>query len=81
MGSITKAFINDKLEVSVNFYNSLLYLNRTHDTSKFRELQQRSWRRMYMNRIDLSLTWNFGKWFRGRKGAEAIDNKDIELRK
>lgn len=81
MGSITKAFINDKLEVSVNFYNSLLYLNRTHDTSKFREMQQRSWRRMYMNRIDLSLTWNFGKWFRGRKGAEAVDNNDIELRK
>lgn len=81
MGSITKAFFNDRLEVGVNFYNSLLYLNRTHATSNFRDMQQRSWRKMYMNSINLSLTWNFGKWFRGRRGAEDTDNNDIELRK
>ena len=80
-GSVTKAFFDDKLEVGVNFHNPLLFLNRTHGTSKFREMRLRSWRRMYMNGIELSLTWNFGKRFRGRRGAEDVGNNDIELRK
>lgn len=80
-GSITKAFFDDKLEVGVNFHNPLLFLNRTHGASKFREMHLCSWRRNYMNSIELSLTWNFGKRFRGRRGAEDIGNNDIELRK
>lgn len=79
--SIQKDFFKDKLELGLDFMNSLTYFENTHTEYQFRNMQQRSENKKYVNNITINVTWNFGRRFAKRKVTENITNDDITLKK
>ena len=79
--TISKNLFKDRLELELNFLNSLVYCWNTRSDTYFRNMHQQSIRRLYANNITITVAWNIGKQFRGRSAASSISNDDITTKK
>lgn len=79
--TVTKSLFKDRLELELNFLNSLVYCWGTRSETFFNNMRQQTTRKLYANNITISVAWNIGRQFRSRRVADGISNDDIVTKK
>lgn len=80
LGSVSKNFLHDHIEVSLSFMSPFKCLWRNRVDYQFRNMAQQVRRCNDGSDVSVGLVWNFGKKFKARKTAGNIKNTDIILR-